>query len=336
MIPMDALAFIDKPPDGKKLSPVYVLHGDEDFLKRQVVGVLRKVVFGSEENEFGFSTHAGDQAEFAAVRNELETVPFLSPRRLVVIESADPFVAQFRSALEKYVSKPAVSGILVLEVKSWPSNTKLYKMVPPAGSFNCQALEGYPLAGWCVKWSSAQYGKELSKSAAELLVELVGPEMGILDQELAKLAAYVGDKAKIGNEDVDCLVGRCREQNTWKIFEAISRGRAAEALVVIDQLLEQGEDPLGVLAPIGWQLRGLAKAGRLSQQGVPLPQAIARAGFRFKMHEVEQQLRHLGRRRLNRLYEWLLETDSGLKGGSQLPKRAILERLVVQLARDKD
>jgi DNA polymerase III subunit delta len=187
-----------------------------------------------------------------------------------------------------------------------------------------------------VKWSAAQYGKELSKSAAELLVELVGPEMGILDQELAKLAAYVGDKAKIENEDVDCLVGRCREQNTWKIFEAISRGQAAEALAVIDELLEQGEDPLGVLAPIGWQLRGLAKAGRLSQQGVPLPQAIARAGFKFKMHEVEQQMRHLGRRRLNRLYEWLLETDSGLKGGSQLPKRTILERLVVQLAREKD
>jgi DNA polymerase-3 subunit delta len=54
------------------------------------------------------------------------------------------------------------------------------------------------------------------------------------------------------------------------------------------------------------------------------------------MHEVEQQLRHLGRRRLNRLYEWLIDADGGLKGGSQLPKRTILERLVVQLARDKD
>src|SRR5437867_2361569 len=333
---MDAFAFIEKPPDAKKLAPVYVLHGDEDFLKRQVLSVLRKVVFGSEENEFGFSTQPGDKAEFATVRSELETVPFLSPRRLVVIEAADPFVSQYRSALEKYVSKPAESGILVLEVKSWPSNTKLYKMIPPAGSINCQAPEAYRLSAWCVKWSGAQYEKELSKSAAELLVELVGPEMGILNQELAKLAAYVGSKTKIETEDVDCLVGRCREQNTWKIFEAVGRGRAAEALAVIDQLLEQGEDALGVLAPMAWQLRGLAKAARLSQQGVPLPQAIARAGFKFKMHEVEQQLRHLGRRRLNRLYEWLLETDSGLKGGSQLPKRTILERLVVQLAREKD
>ena len=334
---MDAFTFIDKPPDAKKLWPVYVLHGDEDFLKRQVLSVLRKVVFGSEENEFGLSTQAGDKAEFAAVRSELETVPFLSPRRLVVIEAADPFVSQYRSALEKYVSKPAESGILVLDVKSWPSNTKLSKMVPSAGSIACNAPKPYQLTDWCAKRSATRYGKELSQSAARLLVDLVGAEMGILDQELAKLAIYIGDKAKIDTEDVDCLVGSCREQDTWKIFEAIGGGRTKEALTVMDRLLEQGQDGLRVLGAFSWQLRGLAKAGRLSQQGMPLAAAVGRAGFPpFKRTEVEQQLRHLGRRRLNRLYDWLLEANSGLKGGSQLPGRTILERLVVQLARAKD
>jgi DNA polymerase III subunit delta len=92
-----------------------------------------------------------------------------------------------------------------------------------------------------------------------------------------------------------------------------------------------------VLAPLSWQLRGLAKAGRLNQQGVPLGRAIERAGFwPSKRPEVEQQMRHLGRRRLSRLYDWLLEANSGLKGGSQLPGRTILERLVLQLAREKD
>ena len=144
---MDALTFIEKPPDAKKLSPVYVLHGDEDFLKRQVLTVLRKVVFGSEENEFGLSMQPGDQAEFAAVRSELETVAFLSPRRLVVIDGADPFVSKYRSVLEKYVAQPAETGILVLDVKSWPSNTRLYKMVPSAGSITCNAPR---LIGWSI------------------------------------------------------------------------------------------------------------------------------------------------------------------------------------------
>jgi len=43
----------------------------------------------------------------------------------------------------------------------------------------------------------------------------------------------------------------------------------------------------------------------------------------------KQQLRHLGRHRADRLYDWLIETDLGLKGSSQLPPRTLLERLVI-------
>ena len=35
-------------------------------------------------------------------------------------------------------------------------------------------------------------------------------------------------------------------------------------------------------------------------------------------------MRHLGRRRLARLYEWLLEVDLGSKGGSQLPRTIVI------------
>lgn len=170
-----------------------------------------------------------------------------------------------------------------------------------------------------------------------MLVDLVGAEMGVLDQELAKLAAYVGNASKIEAEDVDQLVGSSREQNTWKIFDAIGAGRPSEALGILDRLFDQGEEPLAVLGAFSWQLRRLAKAGRLARQGLPLGAAIERAGIQvFKRPEAEQQLRHLGQRRLSRLYDWLLEANSGLKGGSQLPPRTVLERLVVQLARSRD
>jgi hypothetical protein len=48
---------------------------------------------------------------------------------------------------------------------------------------------------------------------------------------------------------------------------------------------------------------------------------------------VAAQMRHLGQRRLARLYDWLLEVDLGSKGGSQLPERVLFERLIVRMAR---
>jgi DNA polymerase-3 subunit delta len=53
----------------------------------------------------------------------------------------------------------------------------------------------------------------------------------------------------------------------------------------------------------------------------------------FGIKQAEQQLRHLGRRRAEQIYDWLLETDQGVKGSSQLSPRTLLERLVLRLAR---
>ena len=43
---MESLAFLES--TSKKVLPLYVLHGDEDFLKRQVLHALRTRIFGSD------------------------------------------------------------------------------------------------------------------------------------------------------------------------------------------------------------------------------------------------------------------------------------------------
>src|SRR5262245_20045634 len=130
---MDSLTFLQRTAGGK-VQPVYVLYGDEDFLKRRVRAALVALVLGegADAREFGLSTHPGDRASFPAIHDELQTLPFLSPRRLVVVEDADNFVTRNRQALEEYFTrvKPSVPGVLVLEVKSWPANTRLAKMLP--------------------------------------------------------------------------------------------------------------------------------------------------------------------------------------------------------------
>ena len=92
--------------------------------------------------------------------------------------------------------------------------------------------------------------------------------------------------------------------------------------------LTVGEDPMRILGAFSLQLRRLAQAARLHRQGQPLPAALAQAGMPpFAVKGCEQQLRHLGRRRAERLYDWLLEVDLGLKGSSELKPRMLIEEL---------
>jgi DNA polymerase-3 subunit delta len=332
---MDGLTFLDRAGKARP-QPLYVVHGDEDFLRRQVLRALRTIVVGPDADADGVavSVHPGDKATYAAVFDELETLPFFSPRRLVVVENADPFVTRYRPNLEQAVGRLPDKGTLVLDVKTWPANTRLAKLVAPAATIVCKAPPAYRIPPWCVEWAAARHGKQLSAQAASLLVDLVGTEMGVLDQELLKLAIYVLDKDRIDARDVDKLVGSSRAESTWKIFDAIAAGRPAEALALLDRLFDQGEEPLRILGAFTMQLRRLAQAARLHQQGTPLAAALEQAGVPpFGAKGAEQQLRHLGRRRADRLYDWLLEVDTGLKGGSPLPPRTLLERLVVRLAR---
>jgi DNA polymerase-3 subunit delta len=330
---MDSLTFLERAGKAKP-QPLYVVHGDEAFLKRQVLAALKALVLGPDEGGFGLSAYPGDKAVFATVHDELQTLPLLGTRRLVVVEGADPFVTRERARLEKYVAEPSSRGVLVLEVNAWPGNTRLAKLVPEAATLVCKTSPAQHLPGWCSEWCAARHGKQLPVAAARLLVELVGPDMGLLDQEMAKLAAFAGGAGRIEAADVDLLAGNSRAENTWKIFDHIGAGQAGAALALLDRLLSQGEEPMKLLGAFSLQLRRLAQAARLNGQGVALSAALEQAGVPpFARRNAEQQLRHLGRRRLDRLYDWLLVADLGLKGSSQLPPRTLLERLVVQLAR---
>jgi DNA polymerase-3 subunit delta len=330
---MDSLTFLEKSPRAKP-QPIYVLTGDEPFLRSRVLDALKTQVLGPEGGELGLSTHSGDKAAYAAVFDELHTLPLLSPRRLVLVEDADPFVTRERARLEKYFAEPTAKGVLALSVKSFPATTKLAKLLPDAGLISCKTPPAAKLGEWCLHWSAGHHGKPLTRDAARLLVELVGADMGQLDMEMAKLAVYAGARPRVEVADVDALVGNRREEKVWGIFDQIGAGQAAEALTLLDRLLTQGEDPLALLGAFSSQLRRLAQTAALHAQGVALGEALEQAGvLPFARRGAEQQLRHLGRRRLNQLYDWLLQTDFGIKGGNQLPPRTQLERLVVQLAR---
>lgn len=332
---MDALAFIEK--DGHtRRQPYYVLSGDEDFLKRCVLSLLGPIILGDADPQHATTIFAGPDTDYSTVRNELDSVSFFSDRRLVIVDQADDFVSNFRTELEKYVSQPSSVGVLVLDVKSFAPNTKLAKAVPEACHIVCKAPKEHLLPKWCIDWCQTRYQKKLNSQAASLLVALAGTAMGVLDQELQKLADYIGERGTIELNDVDELVGQTRGANVFKIMEAMGDSKPQEAIRILEEVLDAGEPTMKILGALSSQLRKLARVARLNKQGLTLEAAYTKEGINNYFRDgMTKQLRHLGWNRLDKLYDWLLEIDSGLKGGSQLPERVQLERLIVRLARPR-
>ena len=337
--PIPALDYLAQP---EKHGPQpAALFGDESFLRRQAILCLRAAVLGGDDADFSLSSFEGRGTPFSDVFEVLSTVAmFGGGRRLAVVEDADDFVTRYRAQLEDYVARPSPSGVLVLDVDSLPSNTRLFKSIAAGGLLiDCGAPAPAKLCKWLVEWAKHHHHVQLSPAAAEMLVELIGPELGLLDQELAKLALMAGDEKKIAPELVGRTVGGWRAKTTWEMLDAALDGNVRDAMLQLDRLLAAGEQPVGLLGQISASLRRFAAATRLVLQAetarrrINLREALEQAGVRsFVLQKAERQLRQLGRQRGAQLYRWLLQADLDLKGESAMPPRLILERLIVRLA----
>lgn len=347
-----AFDYLDKPAAHPVAAGVCALFGDEAMLKRLVLKELTKTVVG-EEDDAPFTTLAGKDAQWRDVRDELSTGSLFSDGpRLLVVEDADKFVSNFRDKLEDYVAQPA-AGVLVLIVDQWPGNTKLAKAVAKSGlAIECrvpQSMRGKTkviderkLLKWVVAWAKKTHGVKLEAAAAEEMLDLVGPELGLMDTELAKLALYVEPGASVNIELVRDVVGGWRTKSVWQLIDAAADGDAATALAGIDRLIQMGEAPQALFGQIAWSLRRFAAATRIYQQAesagrkISLDTALEQAGFRrWQLKQAQGQLRQIGRHRAGELYRWLLATDLALKGSHSHPDRAraMLEQLLVRLAK---
>lgn len=328
-------------PEKYPAKPVCAVFGGESFLRRQVILGLRSAVLGGEDGDFSLSTFEGRGVFFRDVHEVLSTVAmFGEGKRLAVVEDADDFVTRYRAQLEDYVGKPSRGGVLVLDVDALPSNTRLHKLIAAHGLLiDCNAPPPARLGKWLGEWAQRHHGVHLSHAAAEMLVELLGPEIGLLDQELAKLALLADDHRKITPEMIERFVGGWRVKTTWEMLDAALDGNVAEAMRQLNRLLASGEQPIGLFGQIAATLRRFAAATRCVLQAetarkrVNLRDCLEQAGVRsFVLQKAERQLRLLGRHRGAQLYRWLLQADLAMKGDSAMPPRLILERLIVRLA----
>jgi len=339
---LDALDYLAHP---KKHPPagVCVLFGDERFLKRQVLAGLKDAVLSGEDAEFSTSVFDGRSLELRDAMDALSTrALFGGGRHLVIVEEADDFVSANRAALEDYVAGGRSTSVLVLDVKTHPSTTRLYKALAKDGlQIECRFPPPARLVKWLTTWSAKQHRATLEADAAELLTESVDSGLGLFDSELAKLASMAGPEGTITADMVADAVGGWRAKTAWQMLDSALDGDAPAALLQLDRLLLSGEVPIALLAQISSSLRRLAAASRVVAQGeaarrsTTLKQALQQAGVKpFLLGKIEPQLRKLGRARAGQLYRWLLEADLALKGSGSSPARSrlVLEQLIVRIS----
>ncbi len=275
-----------------------------------------------------------DKVEISEVLDELRTLPFLAPKRVVLLKNADEFVSEHRETLENYFDNPCPTGILIMTVNSWPATTRLAKKLAagPGELISITEPKPWELPQKISQYAADAYGKSLARPAAELLIELTGDQLPALYAEVDKLALYADAKKAITAEDVESLVGRNRAFNAFAVIDSIAEGNVGQAVDRLRRMFDADKSAeYTFVGAFAWHLRRMFNAKRMLQQGLAQNQVAGKLNIRGNKDKFFNQVAKMLLPRIAEAMKLLAQTDHDIKTGQAQP-RVAAEQLVFNLA----
>ena len=100
-----------------KLFPAYLFLGEEDFLKEEAVQKLKARFLDTSTGDLNYGVFYAKEKDFSinALLDSLNTMPFLSKKRLVVLKDADSLSAPNAKCVLSYLENPKETSIFVIE-----------------------------------------------------------------------------------------------------------------------------------------------------------------------------------------------------------------------------
>jgi DNA polymerase III subunit delta len=229
----------------KSFSPVYLFYGEEDFLIDETVALILEHAIDESARSFNLDLCSGSDCDARQLAAMASAYPMMSDRRVIVLRDLDRLGA--KENLVPYLLQPMASTVLVLITLKPDLRQKLYKTLQEhAVVVEFRQMYDNEIPDWIRRRIQSQ-GKTVTPEACQLLNSYLGRSLREIQQEIDKLFLYVGAKPGIDVEDVTAVVGVSRTHTIFELQRAIGRREIRPALSILENMLDSGENALGVL-----------------------------------------------------------------------------------------
>ena len=320
----------------KQVSPVYLLTGEDTYRKQEVINQVRAVL---QPDDFNFYASSADKADLGEVLALANTAPVFSAARLVVLTGIEKLRKEPKAALLKYVSDPLASTTLILthnDAKKMKAERALADACAQNGCVADYAeLKQAELNLWVKNKLSAR-GLTGDFDAVDLLCQSVGAELAALENEIEKLYLYTlsRDNKTITKEDVLACIGFSKEENPYELANAILACNKTKAVKLVDRLLDDGEEPVAVLAKMTYPILKMARIKRMSDGGLDSGEIIRAAGlFPWEGRLVTAARNYPSQKQFLATLNRMIEADAGFKSGAGSDPKVTLKGILMTLFR---
>ena len=221
-----------------------LLHGEERFLVDEKARAILHQWTAELVSDFGLETLEGAGLSAARLQDAVLQAPFLDPHRVVFARMVPANRAEGMAAALAEI--PPTTRVLITVAGRLAATNKLAKAMASAGGTveEMAHLKGRALSDWTARRAAEKH--QLTAAVAAQVVRVTPPELGVIDSELTKLAAYRASGAKLTSEVIADLLAGGREDEIFKLTDNLLPRPTAQALTISRSLTGAGMQPTSV------------------------------------------------------------------------------------------
>ena len=305
---------------------VYLLYGTKEFGIEEEIKTLSKNI-----DEMNISKYDLNNDMLSLALEDAKTMSLFGDKKIVIIYNANMFTgitSKDSEKIEDYLNHINKNTILIFVVHNdkLDSRKKITKLIKEKGKikeFNDE-LDSTNLVRRLFKDYNIEY------STIKLLIDRVGNNPLILQNEINKIKIYKENDKRVTDEDILNLTVKLIEIDIFKLIDYIIKKDKEKALELYYEMLKMNEEPIKIVVILANQFRIMYQSKELLKKGYSekdIASILKIHPYRVKLaiqnsrnYTSETLLKHLNN---------LADIDIGIKTGT-LNKDLALELFILK------
>ena len=300
---------------------VYLLYGEERYLKRQYTEKLKKALAGDDTMNVHF--YEGKDVPVTEIIDLAETMPFLAERRVIFLSDSGLFKSGGEQ-MAQYLEAPNETTFFVFTESEVDKRSKLFKTVSSKGcAVEFTAQDENTLKRW-IGGLLAKEGLKITESTVLLFLSKTGTDMENIQTELEKLISYCLGKGVVTSKDVETICTTRLQDRIFDMTEAVARKQTSAALSLYYDLLALKVSPLQILSMLARQYNLMLQAKELKKRGLPDREIASKIGVPpFVVSKYLSQASKYKSSELRNALELCAQADQDVKTGLMNDKMSV-------------
>lgn len=239
---------LKKELSNNKLRPLYLLYGEESYLKGTYEKKISALVPDAGFPEFNHFRFEGTDIPLFDYDDAWEAFPMMTDRKLIVIRDCKIFKKANEEIKEFWLEKLkrlSDDTVVIFNEDEVDKRSVLYKTANKAGMvIEFKYQNERDLITW-VNRQALNAKLKITKDCAAYLVGITDPGMSNLTNEFNKLVSYC--EGSITKTDIDKVVSKAMSIRIFDLTDAIMYHDTNTAMKVVNELRTSNESAFGIM-----------------------------------------------------------------------------------------